>query len=90
MYFIISLPKSKKQNDSMCAKPAHFIRVKLTYKEVDIVDSFLKEIFRLHWIPKEIISDQDVKFTGKFWRYSFSRLETRLNFSTAYHMQIDG
>ena len=57
MYFIIGLPKSKKQNDSICPKPAHFIPVKLTYKEVHIVDIFLKEIFRSHVIPKEIISD---------------------------------
>ena len=66
MYFIISLPKSKKQNDSICAKPAHFIPVKLTYKEVHIVDIFLKEIFRLHEIPKVIILDRDTKLPGNF------------------------
>ena len=89
MYFIISLPKSKKQNYSMCAKPAHFIPVKLTYKEVHIVDIFLKEIFRLHGILKEIILDRDTKFTINVWRSLFSRLETHLNFSTAYHLQTD-
>ena len=75
MYFITGLPKSKKQNDSIFvvidkfSKAAHFIPMKSTYKEVNIADIFLKEIFRLHEIPKEILSDRDVKFIGNFWRY---------------------
>ena len=60
MDFMTGLPKSKKHNDYIFvvvdkfSKLAHFIPVKLTYKEVHIVDIFLKEIFRLHGIPKEI------------------------------------
>ena len=57
---------------------------------MNIADIFLKKISRLHGIPKLIISDRDVKFTGNFWRYLFSRLEMRLNFSTAYHPQTNG
>ena len=96
MDFITGLPKSKKHNDSIfvvidkLSKAAHFIHVKSTYKALNIVDIFLKEIFRLHGIPKAIISDRDVKFIGKFWRSLFSRLEKQLNFSTAYHPQTDG
>ena len=72
MDFITVLPKIKKQNDSIfvlidkLSKAAHFIPVKLTYKAMNIVDIFLKEIFRLHGIPKVIITDRDVKFTGNF------------------------
>ena len=96
MDFITGLPKSKKQNDSIfvvldkLSKAAHFIPVKSTYKAVNIADIFLKEIFRLHGIPKVIISDQDVKFIENFWRSLFSRFEMQLNFSTAYHSQRDG
>ena len=63
MDFITILPKSKTQNDSIfvvidkLSKATHFIPVNLTYKEVNIVDIFLKEIFILHRIHKEIISD---------------------------------
>ena len=91
MDFITGLSKNKKQNDSIfvvidkLSKAAHFIPMKLTYKAVNIADIFLKEIFRLHGIPKAIISDRDVKFTGKFWRSLFFGLEMQLNFSTAYH-----
>ena len=91
MDFITGLPKSKKKNYFMfvvvdkLSKATHFIPVKSTYKEVNIVDIVLKEIFRLHGIPKEIISDRDIKFTRNFWRSLFSRLEMQLKFSTAYH-----
>ena len=69
MDFITGLLKIKKQNDSIfvvidkLSKETHFIPIKLTYKAVNIVDIFLKEIFRWHGIPKVIISDRDVKFT---------------------------
>ena len=55
------------------------------YKVVHIVDIFLKEIFRLHGIPKEIISDRETKFTENFWRSLFSGLDMQSNFTTAYH-----
>jgi len=53
------------------SKETHFIPVNSTYKVVNIVDIFMKEIFRLHGIPKIIISDRDVKFTGNFWKTLF-------------------
>jgi hypothetical protein len=50
----------------------------------------MKEIFRLHGIPKMVISDRVVKFTSAFWKDFFSGLNTNLNFSTSYHPQMDG
>jgi hypothetical protein len=47
-------------------KASHFIPVKLTHKAVNIVDVYMKEISRLHGIPKTIVSDKDPKFTSKF------------------------
>ena len=48
MDFIIGLPKSVKQHDSIMvvvdklSKEAHFIMVKYTYKNVNIADIFMK------------------------------------------------
>jgi hypothetical protein len=50
----------------------------------------MKEIFRLHGIPKMVISDIDIKFTSAFWKELFAGLNTNLNFSTSYHPQTDG
>ena len=71
-------------------KVAHFILVKSTHKVSDIANIFMKEVFRLHGFPKEIISYRDAKFTSKFWKGLFQELGNQLNFSTTYHPQTDG
>jgi hypothetical protein len=50
----------------------------------------MREISRLHGIPKEIVLDKDTKFTSNFSRGLFKRFGTNLNFSTTYHSQSDG
>ena len=70
-------------------KFAHFIPVKSTYKAINIAENFMKEIFRLHGIPKMVISDRDVKFTSKFWKELFVGLDTNVNFNTSYHPQTN-
>ena len=50
----------------------------------------MKEIFFLHEIPKVIISNRDPNFTGNFGKYLFKGIDTKLNFSIAYHIQMDG
>ena len=72
------------------SKAAHFIPIKTTYKATNIVDIFLKHIFRMHGITKVIISDRDPKFTSNFWKSLFKGLNTTLNFSTSFHPQTDG
>ena len=72
MDLITDLLKSKNQNDSIflvinkLSKVAHFINVKSIYKAMNIANIFLKDIFRLHRIPKAIISDRYAKFTENF------------------------
>ena len=71
-------------------KASHFILVNPTYKVDAIANIFMKEIFKLHGLPKEIVFDRDVKFTSNFWKGLFVDLGTKLNFSTTYHPQTDG
>jgi hypothetical protein len=72
------------------SKSAHFIPVKSTFKAINIAKIFMKEIFRLHGIPKMVILDRDLKFTSAFWKELFAWINTNLNFSTSYHPQMDG
>jgi hypothetical protein len=91
MDFITKLPRTNKQHDSIMVvvdkltKATHFIPVKLTYKATNIVDVYMREITRLHGIPKTIVSDRDPKFTSKFWKGLFNGFGTNLNFSTTCH-----
>ena len=71
-------------------KADHFIPVKLTHKAMNIVDVYMREIARLHGIPKTILSDRDPKFTSKIWKGLFIGFGTNLNFSTTYHLETDG
>ena len=50
----------------MLTKVSHLIPVKVSYSALDIARIFIKEIFRLHGLPKRIVSDRDAKFTSNF------------------------
>jgi hypothetical protein len=94
--FITKLPRTNKKHDSIMVvvdkliKAAHFVPVKLTHKVANIADVYMKEIARLHGIPKTIVSDRDPKFTLKFWKGLLNGFGTNLNFSTTYHPESDG
>nr|GFA69843.1 putative reverse transcriptase domain-containing protein [Tanacetum cinerariifolium] len=51
---------------------------------------YLKEVVTRHGIPISIISDRDPRFASNFWRAFQKALGTRLDMSTAYHLETDG
>jgi hypothetical protein len=96
MDFITRLPASTKKKDAIMVvvdklrKYSHFIPIKSNFTTIDIANIFMKEIFKLHGMPKEIVFDRDTKFTSNFWKSLMVGLETKLLFSIAYHPPIDG
>jgi hypothetical protein len=66
-------------------KVAHFIPVKLTHNEANIADIYMREIFRLHGVPKAIVSDRDPKFISNCLKGLFRGFGTNINFSTTCH-----
>jgi hypothetical protein len=50
----------------------------------------MRDIARLHGIPKKIVSDIYPKFTSNFWKGLFNGYGTNLNFSITYHLESDG
>ena len=96
MDFIIQLPKTRGGNDAivvfvdMFSKMVHFAPTKTTATAPDTARLFFDHVFRLHGLPKAIVSDRDAKFTSKFWQTLFQTLGTKLAMSTAFHPQTDG
>jgi transposase InsO family protein len=66
-------------------KVAHFIPVKTTYKGSQLAELYMARIVCLHGVPNKIVSDRGSQFTSRFWRSFHENMNTKLNFSTAYH-----
>ena len=71
-------------------KSAHFLPVRASRTVDSLVELYIREIVRLHGVPKTIFSDRDSLFTSTFWRSFQSALGTSLAMSSAYHPQTDG
>jgi hypothetical protein len=70
---------------------AHFISVKTTYKGSHLTELYMTRIVCLHGVPKKIVSDRESQFTSGFWKSLHeNNMDTKLNFSSAYHPQTDG
>ena len=70
--FITQLPESQGKTQIMVVvdrftKMAPLIGLETNATARDVVDTILKEVWKLHRLPSEIISDMDAKFSGEFW-----------------------
>ncbi len=69
---------------------AHFVPCHKEITAEESTDLFINNCYRLHRVPKVIVSDRDPKFVGKFRQSFMGNLNTRLNMSTARHPRTDG
>ncbi|XP_059068475.1 uncharacterized protein LOC131858987 [Cryptomeria japonica] len=95
MDFITGLPRVQGRDCiyvvvDRLTKFAHFFTIPSTYTTTQVVDLFYKEIFRLHGLPRFIVSDRDSRFLSAFWQELFRLCGTELTPSTNYHPQTDG
>jgi hypothetical protein len=71
-------------------KFAHFFSIATDYNATQVADLFFREVFRLHGLPKTIVSDRDSRFMSTFCQEIFRLVGTALTPSTNYHPQTDG
>ncbi|CAO2206554.1 unnamed protein product [Urochloa humidicola] len=93
--FIDGLPKSKNFDTILViidkfTKYGHFVPMTHPYTALTVAQTYMNNIYKLHGMPKVIISDRDRVFTSTLWQELFKLTDTVLNMSSAYHPQTDG
>ena len=97
MDFIVGLPESNGYTQiwvvvDRLTKLAHFISM-VTGEESpakDLAIIFAREIWHLHGLPSDIVSDRGSGFISGFWKELMEHLGVDLNLSTAFQPQTDG
>jgi hypothetical protein len=70
--FITKLPRKERQHDSIMVvvdkltKADHFVVVKTTHTTTNIAEIYMREIAKLHGIPRTIVFERYTKFTSNF------------------------
>lgn len=95
MDFITHLPPSQGKTTiwvivDRLSKYSHFIALPGKFSAATLAPIFLAEVYRLHGMPRSIVSDRDRVFVSKFWRELFRICGTSPKFSSAYHPETDG
>jgi hypothetical protein len=95
MDFIVNLPKSNGYIQirvivDCFTKMAYLIQVKDNPKwSKDMAKIFISNIWRLHGLPTDVVSDRDRHFHA-FWAEVCDPLNIPRRTSTAYHLETDG
>lgn len=96
MDFITSLPTTPAGHDTIMVvvdrftKLAHFVPMRETTNALGVAELVREQIFRLHGVPANIVSDRDSRFTSEFWKALCAALGVAQRMSTAFHPESDG
>uniref|UniRef100_A0A803TGX1 Gypsy retrotransposon integrase-like protein 1 n=1 Tax=Anolis carolinensis TaxID=28377 RepID=A0A803TGX1_ANOCA len=71
-------------------KLAHFIPCEGLPTAKETADLFLQHVFRLHGLPKSLVTDRGSQFTSRFWKALQKLLGIDSRLSSAHHPQTDG
>ena len=94
--FITQLPKTLSGNTQILVfvdrltKQTHLSALPPSATALDVAKDFLHNVFRLHGLPLNLVSDRDAKFTSAIWKEIMRLLGTQLRMSSAFHPQTDG
>jgi hypothetical protein len=72
MDFITGLPKTQGKDYIFVVvdrliKFAHFFAISMDFNTSQVANLFFREVFKLHGLPKNIVSDKDNRFMSIFW-----------------------
>jgi hypothetical protein len=95
MDFIVKLPKSQGHDSILvvvdrATKMAHFVPCSESITSRETAELFINNVFKLHGLPQQVISDRGPQFRSQFWKQLLEILEIKVSLSTAYHPETDG
>jgi len=95
MDFITDLPLSEGSDAVLIVidrltKMPHFIPSTKDMNARQFQETFMREIFRLHGLPRDIITDRGSIFTSDLWKETTKKPGIERRLSTAFHPQTDG
>ena len=97
--FVGPLPESKNRDGvfdnitviiCLLTSMVHLVPGRINYNAKQIAELMFEAVYKLHGLPKNIISDRDVLFTSTFWAHLNKLIGTQLKMSSAYHPETDG
>ena len=99
MDFVFGFPADSHKNTGILVFVDRFSKMVHLHLLVNVSESikalayarfFIDTVFRLHGLPRELVSDQDPRFTAEFWCFLLKTLGTRLTMFTSDHPETDG
>ncbi|GKC83059.1 RNA-directed DNA polymerase [Tanacetum coccineum] len=94
--FCLGLPRTQRAKYSVMvvvdqfSKMAYFAPCLKAFDASQVARLYFAEIVKLHGVPKTRTSNRDVKFVSHFLRNLWTRLGSKLQFSSSHHPQTDG
>jgi hypothetical protein len=93
--FISELPESGGYDSIMAVvdsvgKRAHFAETVTTVTAPGAANLYLRNVWKLHGLPRKVISDRGPQFVAEFMKELYRLLGIEAASSTAYHPQTDG
>jgi hypothetical protein len=71
-------------------KRCHYIPTTMSVTSEKAARLLIDHVFKLHGLPKAILSDRDPRFTAGLWKAVFKAWGTKIAMSSSYHPQTDG
>lgn len=68
----------------------HLVPSRQTYRAKDVAELAFDHIYKLHGLPRAIVSNRDSLFTSVFWDRLHALIGTELRMSSSFHPQSDG
>ena len=76
MDFVEGLPKSEGADTLLVVvdkltKFSHFLTLAHPFTATEVARKLMDTVFKLHGLPKAVVSDRDKVFTSQFWKTLF-------------------